>query len=417
MSSNTSHMMRTHDSTQRIPTVLFLDHTAKLGGAEIALLHLLQQLNKQKFEPVAVLGEAGALAEKLSESGIETYVLPLDSAITDARKDGLGAHSLLQLAAIGKTLKYCQRLSRFIRSRRIDLIHTNSLKADLIGGVCSWLTGVPVVWHVHDRINADYLPKTVARLFQLLCRIMPDFVVANSMATLKSIRLPSNSRSAVVYEGVLARDATQKTNQVDGLVGLVGRLTRWKGQHIFLEAAARVRRQFPKTRFQIIGSAMFGEEAYEQEIRALATSLKLDDCVEFMGFRKDVPRLVDQLDVLVHASTTGEPFGQVITEGMLAAKPVVATRGGGVPEIVQHGLTGLLVPMGNSDAMADAICSLLSNPENAQKMGRAGRERALQYFTVERTAPRLEDIFERVLLGRRGDGTQEVVRAQEALRH
>jgi glycosyltransferase involved in cell wall biosynthesis len=409
--------MRTHDSTPRIPTVLFFDHTAKLGGAEIALFHLLQQLDKEKFNPVAVLGEPGALASKLRESGIETHIIPLDATVNQARKDSLGARSLLKFGAVWKTFKYCLRLARFIKSRRIDLIHTNSLKADIIGGICSRLTGVPVVWHVHDRIDADYLPKTVARLFRLLCRVMPDFVVANSIATLKSISLPVIYPSAVVYEGVLARDAEQKNNHVGGIVGLVGRLTRWKGQHVFLEAAAQVRQQFPNTKFQVIGSAMFGEESYEQEIRALSRSLGLEDCVEFTGFRNDVPRLVDQLDILVHASTTGEPFGQVITEGMLAAKPVIATRGGGVPEIVQHGSTGLLVPMGDADAMAAAICALLSNPDLARAMGKAGRERALQHFVVEKTVPRLEAIFQRVLLGNADAGASRGAIEQETLSH
>ncbi len=409
--------MRSHDLIPRIPTVLFFDHTAKLGGAEIALFHLLQYLDKQKFNPVAVLGEPGALADKLSESGIETHIIAIDATVNQARKDALGARSLLKFGAVGKTLKYCMRLSRFINSRRVDLIHTNSLKADIIGGVCSRLTGVPVVWHVHDRIDADYLPKTVARLFRLLCRIMPDFVVANSIATLKSISLPDSSPCAVVYEGVLARDAAQENNHDGGLVGLVGRLSRWKGQHVFLEAAAQVRQQFPNTKFQIIGSAMFGEESYEQEIRALSRSLALDDCVEFTGFRNDVPRLVDKLDILVHASTTGEPFGQVITEGMLAAKPVIATRGGGVPEIVQHGSTGLLVPMGDADAMAEAICALLSNPKLAKAMGKAGRDRALEHFIVEKTVPRLEAIFQRVLLGNADDGASRDAIEQETLSH
>ena len=174
------------------------------------------------------------------------------------------------------------------------------------------------------------------------------------------------------------------------------------GQHIFLAAAAQVRRQFSSARFEIIGAAMFGEEAYELEIRAQATALELDDCVEFTGFRQDIPQRIDQLDVLVHASTTGEPFGQVITEGMIAGKPVVATHGGGVPEIVVHGVTGLLVPMGDANEMAEAICWLLENLEQASIMGEAGRERALNHFTVDKTAPLLEEVFEEVL----GEQTQ-----------
>ncbi|MEI6871225.1 MAG: glycosyltransferase [Verrucomicrobiota bacterium] len=244
--------------------------------------------------------------------------------------------------------------------------------------------------------------------------MVPDFVVANSFATLDSLRLPNRVPRRVIYEGIVARAAAPKNTNISPRIGLVGRLARWKGQHIFLSAAAQVRRQFPSARFEIIGSAMFGEETYEQEIRAQTTALELDDCVEFTGFRRDVPQRIDQLDVLVHASTTGEPFGQVITEGMIAGKPVVATHGGGVPEIVVHGVTGLLVPMGDADEMAKAICWLLANPEQAHTMGEAGRERALNHFTVDKTAPLLEGVFEEVL-GELSQGSAPIITcAQES---
>ena len=384
--------------------VLFFDHTAKLGGGELALLHLLRYLDKRRFQPVVVLGEEGPLAEKLRESKIETCILPLGSGIADTRKDSLGVNSLLQLRAIWAALFYCWKLTRFIKLRNIDLVHTNSLKADIIGGVSARLAGVPVVWHVRDRIDSDYLPALVARAFRVCCRIIPSYIVANSAATLETLHLHGgvhstvvHSGSAVVHDGVVPRGTTRKGISQSARVGLVGRITPWKGQHIFLASAVEVKRRFPFAKFQIIGSAMFGEEAYESEIRNLAHSLGLDDCVEFTGFRKDVPRLIDALDLLVHASTTGEPFGQVIVEGMVARKPVVATRGGGVPEIVQDGITGILVPMGDSVAMAQAICELLSDPGRACLMGEAGYERVMHNFTVEMTARRLENVFEKVM--------------------
>ena len=127
-------------------------------------------------------------------------------------------------------------------------------------------------------------------------------------------------------------------------VALVGRITRWKGQHIFLQAAAWVHRRFPEARFQIVGAALFDEKAYEAEIRELAVKLGVQNYVDFLGFRSDIPQYMAGIDLLVHASITGEPFGQVIIEAMASGKPVVATNGGGVPEIVVHGETGLLVP-------------------------------------------------------------------------
>jgi len=407
--------------------VLFFDHTAKLGGGEIALFHLLLHLDKQRFTPVLVLGEEGPLAEKTRAAGIETCIIPLAAHVSQTRKDSLGAGSLVKLRAIVSSIAYSWRLSRFIRSRRADIVHTNSLKADLIGGIAARLARVPVVWHVRDRIEPDYLPGPVVAVFRWLCRTIPNFVVANSAATLETIRLPGHKlravvhsgyafmgdSSALVHDGVEPRAPIGKRNPNRILIGLVGRISRWKGQHVFLEAAAIVRRQFPTARFQIIGAPMFGEEAYEAEIRALTRTLKLEDCVDFLGFRTDVTQLMEEFDLLVHASITGEPFGQVITEAMVVGKPVVATRGGGVPEIVQDGVTGLLVPMGDVPAMAKAICTILSDPERAMAMGIEGRARVLRHFTVSGTARRLESVFLKIL--KRTDDTRQPDAPRDAM--
>ncbi len=396
----------------QVITILFFDHTAKLGGGEIALFHLLSQLDREKFHPVLVLGEDGPLAEKARGIGVETTVVPLPSDVANTRKDTLGAGSLLKLRSIFSSLGYARRLGNFIKLRRPDIVHTNSLKSDLIGGIAARMARVPVVWHVRDRIDNDYLPRPVVLAFRCLCRMIPKFVVANSAATLDTLRLPDrnhnpvvhgghlliNAFSALVHDGVETRPmAPAKPHSDTLLIGLVGRISRWKGQHIFITAAATVRKKFPNARFQIIGAPMFGEEAYEAEIQAQAKSLGLEEAVEFLGFRADVPELMEKLDLLVHASISGEPFGLVIAEAMMLGKPVVATLGGGVPEIVQDGLTGLLVPMGDAPAMADAICEMLAAPDRARRMGAEGRARALRHFTVGGTARRLESVFLKIL--------------------
>jgi glycosyltransferase involved in cell wall biosynthesis len=129
----------------------------------------------------------------------------------------------------------------------------------------------------------------------------------------------------------------------------------------------------------------------------LARTLGIERSVEFTGFRNDVPDLIRGLDLIVHASTTGEPFGQVIVQGMAAGKPVVATNGGGVPEIVVDGTTGLLVPMDDAPALGAAICKLLAAPETAAAMGKAGRKRVLEHFTIEQSARKVEAVYAEVL--------------------
>ena len=382
-----------------------MNHTAVLGGGELALLHLVQHLDRSRYQPVVALFSEGPLAEALRDAGVETHILPLDPRIVQTRKESLGPGSLARLRDVAQTARYVARLARFIRSQKIALVHTNSLKADVIGGLAARLARKPLLFHVRDRIAEDYLPGSAARAFRWLCRALPDYVVANSDATLRSLRLPGKKRAATVYSGIEVREegtgnreqGKAKRKEAGPCIGLIGRISPWKGQHIFLQAAAQVHARFPDARFQIVGSALFGEEAYERQVCALATALGLQECVEFTGFRDDVPALLDEMEILVHASTTGEPFGKVVVEGMAAGLPVVATDGGGIPEIVEDGVTGLLVPMGNADALAAAICRLLAYPEAARALGCRGRQRARARFTIQETARRMECVYSEIL--------------------
>ena len=387
--------------------VLFFGHTAALGGGEIALLNLLRNLDCNKVKPIVVLGAEGPLAEQLNPI-VPTYVVPLSPHVAKAKKDTLGMATLFRAREVLSVFGYIFRLVLFIRRHKIDLVHTNSLKADFIGGIAGRLSLRPVVWHVRDRIEDDYLPGSVVRAFRFLCRVIPTYVIANSAATLRTLRLPATSakeanssgaefvrRAAVVHDGTnLVAAPPRRPRDSDGFrVGLIGRISPWKGQHIFLQAAAQVNKQFPNARFVIIGAALFGEEKYKQEVRRLPSQLGIEHLVEFTGFSTNVDQAIAELDLVVHASTTGEPFGQVIIEGMAAGKPVVATNGGGVPEIVENGKTGILVPMGDVQAMADAICRILAEPTLAAGMGSRGRQRVADHFTVQQTARRVEAVY------------------------
>ena len=409
-------------------TVLFVDHTANMGGGEIALLNLVRRLDPRKYRPVVVLFADGPLRARLTEAGVETHLLPLSGTVADARKDALGARSLLRLGDVVAVVGHVRRLARLIGRLGVGVVHTNSLKADIIGGLAARLAGVPLVWHVRDRIDADYLPASVARVFRYLCRLLPHAVIANSGATLETLRLrrkrnaeaiPSGvdltSHARVVHDGtptpagdrnagesggdgvVVGPPPVQRQTPTGPVIGLIGRISPWKGQHVFLQAARWVADRFPDARFQIVGAALFAEGTYEAEVRQLVRTLGLADKVEFTGFRSDVGDVVAGLDVLVHASVLPEPFGQVVIEGMAAGKPVVATAGGGVLEVVLDGVTGLLVPMGDADAMAEAVCWLLANPGSAATMGALGAARVREHFTIENTAAKVERVYESLL--------------------
>ena len=387
--------------------VLFFDHTAAQSGAEIAMLNLVRHLDSKKVTPIVVFGGYGPVVEQMNPFA-DTHVLPMPVEVAGAKKDSLGLASLFRVRATLGGAAYIWKLAKFIRRNDVDVVHTNSLKADVIGGIAGRLAGRQVIWHVRDRIDEDYLPRSVVRMFRLLSRWVPRLVITNSAATLESLypgapqdhSLPfsvkSGGRTVVVHDGTPWPFPAERTSASNGVVriGLIGRISPWKGQHIFLQAVALVRKNFPEARFFIVGGALFGEAEYDRKVRALTESLGISGLVTFTGFRKDVPNVIADMDLIVHASTTGEPFGQVIIEGMAAGKPVVATNGGGVPEIVDDGKTGILVPMGDVQAMADAISRLLADPVLAADMGARGRERVRDHFTIERKARKIEAVYQ-----------------------
>ncbi|MGC4030156.1 MAG: glycosyltransferase family 4 protein [Tepidisphaeraceae bacterium] len=323
-----------------------------------------------------------------------------------ARKDALGGGTLLKLKSVGQAIAFVWRVRRYIRRLKPALVHTNSLKADILGGLAARAAAVPVIWHVRDRITDDYLPPRVVKVFKFLARRVPTFIVANSQSTLAT--LGGVARGDTVPSG-LADEQWQEALALDQkndfptdaarplIIGLLGRITRWKGQHVFIDAARLLRDRYPDCRFRIIGSALFGEDDYEREIRDAVRQHGLEQTVEFTGFRADVINAIGELDVLVHASITGEPFGQVIVEGMAAGKPVVATRGGGVPEIVVDDVTGLLVPMGDAAAMAAAIDRLLADATLRKTMGLAGRQRVADHFMIRHTAEKIQRVYDELL--------------------
>ena len=376
-----------------------MNHTARSGGGELALRLLIRHLDKTRIQHRLLLFEDGPIAESLRQD-TEVHILPLSDEIRDARKDALGSGGLSSLGKLKTLSVFILRLSRMIRSLDVDIVHTNSLKADILGGIAGRLARKRVIWHVRDRIAEDYLPSKTVRVFRRLARWIPHAIVANSNATLETLRLSNeygqtSKAATVVYDGFDFAELPvgEVVPQGSLEVGLVGRISPWKGQDVFLQAIHQIHGEFPEARFQIIGSALFGEDAYESRLRALSTALGLDRCVEFCGFVRDVQKHIAKLDLLVHASTIPEPFGQVIIEGMAAGKPVIASRGGGAMEIVVDGVSGVLVPMNDSKALAGAMRELLGDAALRSRLGAGGRKRVQDSFRIELTAAKITQVY------------------------
>src|SRR5690606_8961308 len=160
---------------------------------------------------------------------IETHVLPLSPTVVHTRKDQLDRSALSRGRDIARIFNYVFRLRRFIKKRRPDLVHTNSLKADIIGGVAGRMARVPVLWHVRARIADDYLPHTVLKAFRLACRVLPAAAIANSRATFETLQLPTRpgNASRPVLDGisVVREPELQRPRKSAPIIAIIGRIT------------------------------------------------------------------------------------------------------------------------------------------------------------------------------------------------
>ncbi len=388
---------------QRRPRILFFDHTAVLSGGELALLSLVSQLDQRLFEPIVLIGQHGPLVDRIQHLAA-THVLELDSRVKDTRKDVMGWRTVVDPTKMWASLTYVFRLAGKFNELRADLIHTNSLKSDLLGGLAAKIAGLPLIWHIRDRIDEDYLPRRVVQVFRRLCRLLPDRIIANSRSTLATLHLPDTRTSDVISSGFNTGRFRQEGQRTESLsaalasgqllrIGVVGRISPWKGQEIFIRAARQVHQQFPNTRFFIIGAPLFGEQEFEKTLHTLVEECELGAAVHFAGFREDVATAIGELHILVHASTIAEPLGQVIAQGMAARKPVVATIGGGPSEIVTDRRTGLMVPPGDAPAMAAAILDLLQHPDFAETLADHAQRYALEQFSEAHVARQVEAVY------------------------
>jgi len=345
------------------------------GGASRVLFATLGLLDRTRVEPVVAITMEGPAREILARMGIacETW-----GPMTEYRSAG---H---YLRAVG-------RAAAWMRRQRIDIVHMNRANdwrpAEL---VAARLLGIPIVTHFHT-VNRDRTPAT--RLSSAIVAVS-GYVAEHSDALGVPVHVIHNAIEPSRFSD--ARDIRPELGigPTDTLVTFAGQIRRIKGVDLFVEAARRVAGD--DVRFLIAGACRQGagiDDAFtEGELRELIAG---DSRIVYVGYRDDMPDVYRSSDLVVMPSRWAEPFGLILIEAGLAMKPVVATRVGGVPEVVVHGETGLLLPPEDVDALASAIGVLVGDRELRQKMGVSARRRVLTEFTT-RPVRQLEQLYERL---------------------
>ncbi len=378
-------------TTQRI---LFLDHTAVLGGAELCLLDVAAYFREGSL---VALMEDGPLREALERRGVRVTVLASGGSLRQVKRES----AVPGFAAVGAVLNAAREVARLARD--YDVVYANSQKAFVVACVSAAFARRPVLWHLHDILDKRIFSRVNIGVDVFLANHVASRVIANSQATASALRANGGTRVPVdvVYNGldpavadtVTAADAASMRASLGlgkgPLLGLFGRLAPWKGQHVAIQALALIDVD-TDVELVIVGDALFGEESYAAELRALVAKYELAKRVHFLGFRNDVPVLMRMVDVLIHTSTAPEPFGRVIVEGMLAERPVIATAGGGASEIVRPGVTAWQIQPNSPVDLATAILDVIDDHSRAREIALAGRADAIARFTLSVTLPQTE---------------------------
>lgn len=368
-------------------TILFVHQSADLYGSDKVVFNLADRLRTYGYRTVVMLPCHGPLVAKLVEAEIDTLIQPVGKIA----RATLSPRGLLVLA---RDLWRLYRLSGELRQRyEFDLVYSNTI-ATVGGALLARVWHKPHVWHVHEIICK---PRVAARLFPHIVGWWADTVISNSKQTawwLESVVPTLKEKNVVVWNGV--GNATPKSaspcvfRQAWGVrdeeivIALVGRINRWKGHWLLLDALEQLSRDSQHSfKLVYVGDAPPGQSEIAQELRDRVKASTIRDQVVFQSFVDDIHSLWVNIDIAVVPSIEPEPFGLVAIEAMRAEKPVVGAAHGGLLEIIVDGETGTLFSPGDASALASALAALIQSSALRERYGRAGKERQQRLFSLD----------------------------------
>jgi glycosyltransferase involved in cell wall biosynthesis len=383
------------------PLVAFLTHYTELYGANLSLLNLIDGLGRCGVRAHVICPDRGDLLGVLERRSVPTAVIPFEWWVSP-RRTLLGA-----VTRLVRNLRNLRPLASQVSRWECDLVYSNS-SVFAIGAMVAAELDLPHVWHLREfgRRDYDLVPDFGTRLSRLGFRTADAMVFVSHALRRAFLGRATPANAHVVYNGV-AREAEYDTRRraAEALRGrdqpfafvLVGRFRESKGQAVAIRAFAAVAARFPTARLLLVGgSGQTGDQEYFDRCRALVTELRVADRVEFWGYVPDPERAFLAADVALMCSRN-EAMGRVTAEAMAACRPVIGFDGGGTPELIETGRTGLLY-RGGADALAECMIQYASDPELAWRHGLAGWETARQRHSTEAYVAQVHGILRGALV-------------------
>jgi glycosyltransferase involved in cell wall biosynthesis len=370
-----------------------------VGGPAIHVVNLTAGLNPDRYRPLLVAG---------SENDAEGSML--DFALSHGVRPTVVPEIVTTFSLALRDAKALWKLYWLIRKERPHIVHTHTAKAGFLGRVAARLAGVPIIVHTfHGHVLHGYYGavknELLRRVEQSLAWVTDRVVTVSEQvkSDLVSYGIAKAEKISVVplgfdlepflnshiHQGAFRREIGLTDDHK--LIGIVGRIFPIKNHNLFLESAACISAHEPSARFIIVGDGVLRPDL-ERRTRELGIGHR----VLFTGWRHDLPRIYAALDVLVVSSDNeGTPVSAI--EAMTAGCPVVATRVGGLPDLVDDQRTGRLVPPRDPKALASAVLDLLRSPQMAREFGKMAQAFVLQRFTVQRLLGDMDHLYNQLL--------------------
>lgn len=349
-----------------------------VGGVETGTVDLAKWLVNNGHEAV-VVSDGGRLVKQLENCGIKHYQVPI------------GKKSIFSIVPSVKTL------IGIIKKEDVDIVHARSRIPALIAFFAARAAKKVFITTAHGYYRKHVLSGVMGwgKFVIVASNVMARHMMENFKVPFDRIRLVPRGVDLSRYP--FDAEITKKTGVNSAVIGMIGRITPLKGHTYFLKAAASVSRTIPYLKVIIVGDVPKGKERYKEELKLLTRRLGIANNVEFAGHSDDVGRILKGLDALVLASVVPEGFGRVVIEAQAMGVPVVATRVGGVVDIIEDGSNGVLVYPKDSASLADGIQKVLRDRQLAQRLATQARKIVEEKFTLEKMCRDTLKIYEEAL--------------------
>jgi glycosyltransferase involved in cell wall biosynthesis len=387
-----------------------LDHSPDLGGAEFAILTLLRNMDRSRFETTVILPCRGAFSEALEKIDIPVVIIRLPMGLLRLKRGKAFLSFFILIVSLIYLQFYLLKLCFYLKKNRFHLVLTNTIKAHLYGSLAACLCSIPLVWRFHDLLVAPDFSPFLIGFISLFGRLFPKKIYAVSGV----------SRDYLIKSGIAERKTEVIFNAVDSerfeikrgfksirdeyhlgkakLVGCIGRIVPQKGQKVLLSAIPGVIQSYREAFFLIVGDIFLKEGAYQKELFEITNRNGIGEKVKWTGFRADIGNVMDSLDIVVFPSIAPEAFPLSVLEAMSLGKPVIASSVGGVKEIIEDGVSGLLVEPNRPDQITEKILFLFQDPEICDRIGKKAREVIGRKFPLKNYVSSMEQACQKFAL-------------------